>query len=180
MQTHIYHLLFATVLTTALLIPAGPCPAQTKELQPPDVFRLVTLANAKIEHLRWFMGRPKNVQAMPDVTNVSPHEVYFQATSLYTKADRLAFGFTFESLPMPQPPPGEIKPAHVYMVVEAALERLTVVADHLDTHKESVLPQRDPAKTPTDVFKARFRRADSSTSCSPSPFRHPTPSGRRP
>lgn len=131
-----------------------PKDGRAAEIQPSDVYRLVQQVNREIEHLRWFMGRPKNRQPPPRVSGVSPYEVYDQAVTLYRKADRLAFEISLENRPAPPPPLGKIEPRHVHAVVELTLERLRFIGAFLETPSDAVTPKRDADRTPTDVFKA--------------------------
>jgi len=50
----------------------------TTVIEPADVFVHVTLVNKELEHLRFVMGRPKNVQPDLDVTNAAPQEFFFR------------------------------------------------------------------------------------------------------
>lgn len=145
-------LLFLFVLA-AILLTATPSFADQHH-EPPDVFRLVTAVRDEIDHLRWYMGRPELEESPPAVRNVSPHEVYFQAATLFAKADRLAFELTLEEALPPPEPTGHIVPADVYAMVEAARKRLAYVADYLRIENEAELPVREASRTPTDVFKS--------------------------
>lgn len=149
----LYHSLLSTLLVLAAVLLCSP-PTHAADIEPPDVYQLVQLTSAEIEHLRWFMGRPDNTQSPPKVSGVSPYEVYFQAITLYKKADRLAFEITLDNRPVPSPPAGQIEPKHVYSVVELALHRLRFVSATLETESHAAPEPREKGRTPTDVFKA--------------------------
>jgi len=121
-------------------------------IQSPDVYQLAVVVAEEIEHLRWVMGRPKLVQAPPQVQHVSPHEVYFQAITLFEKTDRLAFELTLNEGNPPVPPSGAIAPKDVYTVIKDAHKRLIHVKNQIGIKYMPQTPDRDARKTPTDVF----------------------------
>jgi hypothetical protein len=123
-------------------------------IQPPDVFVHVDIVRAELERLRYEMGKPINHQAEIGVRNAAPREVFFQALTLFRKADRLCFEQTRERAELPKPPIGEVRPEHVYHVVDEALGRIRVVKGGLEISSTPQTIPRDPAKTPTDVFRS--------------------------
>lgn len=124
------------------------------EVQPADVHLHVYLVREELEHLRWYLGRPKNRQDDIRVSDVAPREVYFQALTLYRKADRLAFEQIRERRLPPETPAGQLRPADVYKMVDAALRRVRAVKTHLQVSRSVQGMTRDPSKTPTDVFRS--------------------------
>ena len=65
------------------------------------------------------------------VADVAPREGFFQALTLFGKSNRLCYELTRIDEVEPEPPAGEILPAHVYGVVEAALAQLIFVKEKL-------------------------------------------------
>lgn len=153
MNTKIFHIpILMGLFILCLLLPAT-AHAQT-QIEPPDVFRLITALTEEIEQIRWNTGAERNEQQAPEVTGVSPHEVFFQAMTLFEKAERLAFEKTHQSGPIPLQPSGEIKPLDVYAMLQAARSRIQALGYTYDNFRAAKLPARNHGKTPTDVFKA--------------------------
>ena len=125
-----------------------------EEIEPPDVFVRVALLRSELELIRYKMGKPKNRQSEIEVTNVAPREVFFQAMTLFSKADRVCFEQVRERASVPETPTDEIRPAHVFAVVDAALGRIRRVKEKLGIVKQSQEMPRHPTKTPTDVFRS--------------------------
>ncbi len=149
-----------------LLTPVHVCSADSpdapsdsvKELErtiaPPDVYVQVMLVRAESDLIRREMGKPKQDRPEIAVTGAAPHEVYFQALTMFNKAERLCFEQTRERVTAPPRPQGPIGPADVYAVVEATLHRLQCVKEKLAIPESSQVVPRDNSKTPTDVFRA--------------------------
>ncbi len=125
-----------------------------QEITPAHVFAKVELLQARLEAIRFEMGRPANTQPEIDVTNVAPREVFFQALTLFRKADRLCFEQTRERAPVPEIPAKDIRPFHVFSAVNAALARIDRIREAIATSGETIAPERDDSKTPTDVFQS--------------------------
>lgn len=154
MKNQLQHPLRILLPIVALfLIGAQPAQAAKRDIQPQDVYQLVSVVSEEIERLRWYMGRPKLMQPPPAVTNVSPHEVYDQAVTLFHKADRLAFELTLEEGELPAPTSEEITPANVYAVIKEAHRRLLRVNKRLGIMGSIKFLERDASRTPTDVFQ---------------------------
>lgn len=93
-------------------------------VDPADVYARVALVRSELELVRREMGRRADPRPEPDVRDASPREVFFQAVTLFRKANRLSFERAREQAPIPEPPAGTIRPAHVLAVVDSALGRL--------------------------------------------------------
>lgn len=119
-----------------------------------DVFVRVAVVRAELESIRFVMGRSKNNQPEIDVSGAEPREVYFQALTLFRKADRLCFERTREREAEPKAPTRSLTPTDVYGVVDAALKRIRRVKKKLGIDKQATPPARDKTKTPTDVFQS--------------------------
>ncbi len=127
---------------------------RTQEIEPPDVFVRIALLRSELELIRYEMGKPQNHQPEIEVTNAAPREVFFQALTLFRKADRLCFEQIRERVPLPETSTGEIRPPHVFAVVDAALGRVRRVKAKLGIGEQSQEMPRDATKTPTHVFRA--------------------------
>ena len=124
------------------------------KIGPPDVFVRVGLVRDELELIRFAMGQPKNEQPEFGVKGAAPREVYFQTLTLFRKSERLSFEHTREHSVEPVLPKGDIEPADVYEVVDAALERVRSVKRKLGIKKQSAPAKPDPTKTPNDVFRS--------------------------
>jgi hypothetical protein len=127
--------------------------AVAEQIQPADVFLRVTQLRQEVEQLRYEMGKPVSAFEF-EVRNAAPREVYFQALTLFRKADQLAFEQTGDRVEMPKPPRGAVHPKDVLAMVTAAQQRIRAVKEKLEIKEPASTPVRDPTKTPTDVFRA--------------------------
>jgi len=121
---------------------------------PADVYARMTRFHGGIELIRFVMGKPKIAGTEIAVTGVAPREVYFQAITMFRKANRLSFEQTRVVAPTPEPPAGEIDPGDVLAVVNAALERISHVKARLKITTVPATQQPDSSKTPSDVFRS--------------------------
>lgn len=150
------HLLFVFVLCLAHcppLVVAKETPTADM-VKPPDVYSRVGLARADLELIRHVMGRRENQQPEFGVSDAAPREVYFQALTMFRKAERLCFEHTRQHAAEPELPAGTIRPADVLNVVNATLDCLGQVKAKLGIKVSSRQEQREPNKTPTDVFRS--------------------------
>ncbi len=135
-----------------LLAVSLPLPRPVRaEVGPPDVFARVAQAQAEVELIRASLGSPEVQPLGLEVTGAAPREVHLQALTLFAKADQLSFEQARQrgSSPSVQTA-GSL--ADVLSVVDAAMGRLAIVKQHRGIREVSVLAQRDPSRTPTDVF----------------------------
>ncbi|MFT5471288.1 MAG: hypothetical protein ACI8UO_006421 [Verrucomicrobiales bacterium] len=148
---------FATTFLISLVVPSLWGQAQSEasaDKTPAHVYQEVALLRAELELIRLEMGKGE-VETPPfRVEKAEPREVYFQALTLFQKANRLAFEHTHEQIDKPKPPQGGIAPKHVFMVVTAALERVRTVKTALGISDEAEAPAIDAAKEPSDVFNS--------------------------
>lgn len=123
------------------------------EMTPIDPYARVELVLKELDLIRVEMGKPKANRSPLQVSQAAPFEVYFQARTLYEKANRLAFeqtgslGQELEAIPA-----SEVQPGNVWSVVDAALQRILKVKSTLGISGTvtETLPHR--AIVPTDVF----------------------------
>jgi hypothetical protein len=128
------------------------------EITPSDVYAHVELVLGEIELLRQEMGRPKDARPELGVAQCQPRNCFFEALTLFRKADRLCFERTGEQAALAHPPPGgDIQPTHVRSVVDVALTRLRQVKHKLGVTESSPAAKRIDGKQPVDVLKLLTR-----------------------
>jgi len=125
-----------------------------EDITPAEVFVRVGVMRKELESIRYVMGRPKNSEREISVVGARPREVFFQAITMFRKADRLCFEHVRERVEEPKPPEGEITPQDVYRVVEAAIDRIRRVKRELGVDTKVEPAPLDPSKTPSDVFRS--------------------------
>ena len=120
---------------------------------PANVLSRVELLRKELDDIRFEMGRPKIIDIEMVVQNAAPHEVFFQARSLYRKADRVVVEVTGEeSVPLGLATPHNIQPAHVFQVVTAALDRLRFLKKRLGIGLMNSEGLPNSSATPSHVF----------------------------
>lgn len=132
----------------------GAAAQEAPDVTPADVYALVAQVRAELEQTRFVMGRPENLQAEINVQGAAPREVYYQALSMFRKAERLCFEQTREHVEEPGLPKGELRPADVFRVVLATLNCVQRVNQAIGVEQQAPRPAADPNKTPTSVFRA--------------------------
>ncbi|MFQ5672852.1 MAG: hypothetical protein ACE5G9_07150 [Nitrospinales bacterium] len=136
-----------------LAFPLGAQGKEEPEIGPPDVFAHVALMREELDLVRRYMGKPRDERPEIKVRNAAPREVFFQALTLFRKADQLCFELTRRRAVMRSFPASEIRASHVFVLVRAALKCLRLIKKELGINEIRTVPARDPAKTPTDVFR---------------------------
>jgi len=112
--------------------PISGRPVSVDGIIPADALARMVLMGKEIEEIRYEMGKPKASKWKPVATNAQPHEVYFQALTLFVKADRLALEMTGSTGITPAGvPASDIRPFHVWELVNAAYERIGIVKREL-------------------------------------------------
>ena len=92
---------------------------------PSDVLARTKLVRAEVELLRLEMGMPESEKHGIVIKFAAPREVYFQALTLFSKANRLSFELTGTLAREPDVPLAHlIKPSHVWDVVNESLKRI--------------------------------------------------------
>jgi hypothetical protein len=121
---------------------------------PPDVYTRLMVLHADLEKIRIEMGMPPPEPYRLEISGVAPREVYFQASTLLRKSNRLSFEHTRDIATPPPPPDDTIRPADVLTLVESAIDRITQVKAQLGIEEVSPEQPPDSTKTPTDVLYA--------------------------
>lgn len=126
----------------------------SQEILPANVLSRVELLRKDLDDIRFEMGRPKPIKIDMMVLNAAPHEVFFQARSLYRKADQLVVEVVGGGpIPLGVSTPQHIQPLHVLNVVNAALERLQVLKKNgIGITSMNSEPLPNPSVTPSEVF----------------------------
>ncbi len=147
-----FHLLFLFIFSSNLQ--ATPTKVNGSDTTPPEVLVAVLQVGDQIKTLRKYMGRPKITPLSVTVSNASPFDVYFQARTLFTKANRLLFEIKRESLDTPVTPKTNIRPKDVLFLVRKSAGILQSIADFLGVELKIKKRAVNNSKTPSDVFMA--------------------------
>ncbi len=123
------------------------------DVAPADVLVAVQYINQELERLRLYMGRPKVNTLDIRVSNAAPHNVYFQALSLFQKANRLSFEVIRQRQTQPETPKGIPRPQDALLLVKAAHQAMDNVQVEFKVVDEHPPIKRIFAATPTDVFQ---------------------------
>ncbi|NNC87500.1 MAG: hypothetical protein HKN82_03450 [Akkermansiaceae bacterium] len=126
--------------------------AGSETITPSHVYQQVAMVRAEVELIRLEMGKPKVEPPLVRVVGAAPREVYFQALTLFRKADRLAFENAGDRVTEPAIPAGPIEPAQVLAVVEAALQRLGSAKKSLNVAEQPDASPIEPGIEPTQVL----------------------------
>ena len=120
-----------------------------------DVLARTELLRQELELIRFEMGKPKDSWTGGLATNAHPHEVYFQALTLFLKANRLSLEMTGSTGVQPEiMAASAIRPFHVWTMVNAAYDRILAVKRELGITISIAEQPRDAATTPTDSGRA--------------------------
>ena len=134
---------------------AGSFAPNTREatLTPADIMVELQRLHQELEKLRLYVGKPPAKTLNAPVNNAAPHDVFFQAETLFQKVNHLSYDITYR-----RGTPLKIT-AHVYQLKD--IQRL-VSASHtvLDTilGKFNIIVAHTPIKkvpstTPSDIFQ---------------------------
>ena len=122
---------------------------------PADVLARVQWFREELEAIRFEMGKPKDRGVTRLATDALAHEVYFQAITLFIKADRLALELTGSTGLRPRPvPPSDIRPYHTWGLVTAALDRLVAIKNELGIQEIVSENAQPPTTNPTEIARA--------------------------
>ena len=112
--------------------PVSGHPISLEGITPGDVLARVQWLRDTLELIRFEMGKPKATQSESLVTNVHPHEAYFQALTLFLKSDRLALELTGSTGIPPEPNSlSTLAPLHIWKMVNGAYHRIIAIKEEL-------------------------------------------------
>jgi len=151
-------LLLLTLMSTAALA-AGTTKAQSHVITPPHVFLHISKVQAELELLRHHMGKPKfdQEQLVFNVHDAAPREVFYQALTLFKKAEQLSFEHLRVLTATPNTPAANIKPADVFDLADHVLKRIRAIKAHIGIQETIKEPILDNKKTPTHVLLATMQ-----------------------
>jgi hypothetical protein len=124
------------------------------DIGPPDVYVRTLLMRDELELIRLEIGKPEDTRRELRVSGAEPREAFFQALTLFHKANRLSFDLTRERAELPEKPVGTPRSAHVWAVVDAILARLQRIKASLRILEQSREKPRDAAMTSSDVCRS--------------------------
>jgi len=154
----IYFLLVSTTWGQSASITPPPVSGRAvspETILPADVLARVQWFREELEAIRFEMGKPKDRRVTRLATDALPHEVYFQAITLFIKADRLALELTGSTGLRPRPvSPSAIRPYHNWALVTAALGRLVTIKKELGIQETVSENAHPPSTKPTEVARA--------------------------
>jgi len=138
---------------TATPLPVSGHELSVQSITPADVFARVQLVRKELDDIRFEMGKPKSLEISLLVEDATPHEVFFQAKTLDQKVARLTEELTEEPEPLrTEDDPGDIRPFHVWKVIDTALRRILSLKQQLGLSFTNGEALADPDTTPTQVF----------------------------
>ena len=133
-------------------------PANAKDIQPPDVYQNSMVIRAELDQIREALGMLRNSRPEITVRGAAPREVFFQAITLWVKAERLCKEFRRAGLNhttrIEVAPPDKVTPGDVYTLTQNVRGRLSCVRRILELDYQIDVPPRDASKTPSDVFRS--------------------------
>jgi len=132
--------------------PISGRPVSLSGILPADVLARTELLINGLEEIRVEMGKPKDEWVGGIATNASPHEVYFQALNLFLKANRLSLELTGSIGIQPKiRPSSDIRPLHIWMMVNEAYKRILVVKQELGISAPNSENPKDLSTTTTQA-----------------------------
>lgn len=125
------------------------------DIKPSNVYGKVKEISEVVERLRYHMGVPKAAPMRLRIMQAQPHDVFFQAMTLFRNTNRLLFQVTRSKAPEPAFPKGHYLPKDVYMLLELSLSNLSAVLNELNLSPTTEILSGDSTeKTPSEVFLA--------------------------
>ena len=126
-----------------------------KEITPADVLARVQMLRDTLELIRFEMGKPPATHFETIVTNVQAHEAYFQALTLFQKADHLALELTGSTGLSPEPISlSALAPLHIWKMVNASYLRILAIKEELGLKEIIAERPEDPSTGLTETGRA--------------------------
>ncbi len=133
---------------------ASPVSGET-EVTPDDVYAQVMELSVLVERRRYHAGVPKARHLKLVIKDAQPHDVFFQALTLFRKSNRLLFQITRKKAAIPRTQRGVYRPSDVLKLSEGAQQNVSSVLEGLGlTVPMATVPVGRPPKSPSDVFMA--------------------------
>ncbi len=146
-------ILLGWVLLLGVSVPAAWAEISKEEIKPKHVFVQAQRILNEVDLIRIEMGKPEQELLQIKISNAQPREVFFQALTLYKKADRMCFDHTRNTGPIPpKMKEGKILPGDVYEVLERAMIRVRCVSNYWGIAKSANAPIANPYHTPSNVY----------------------------
>ena len=138
-------------VTAALLICASPI-AHAQSVNNTDVYNLASQVAEEIEYIREVMGRPFDDSPRLPVGDVSQLQVYYQAQTLFRKANQLAQEYAGAPRTAAPPVPDvDLQPSDSFNAVISAQDQIRQVSRAFSIETEAQIQERTTAST-TGVF----------------------------
>ncbi len=122
------------------------------QITPADCLARVRLLADEIEEIRRVMGKPKTQSYRITIEGAQPREVLYQARTLYHNANRFAIEQTRASLELPGSEVVDIRPLHVWKIIDASLRRVLDVKHRFGIDARFVEVEMPESTTPSEVF----------------------------
>ncbi len=137
------------------LLAGSTASAAEPDITPAHVYQAVGQITADINLIRAVMGRPVLTAAEWIVEDAQPRHVYYQARTLFRKANRFAIEIAGVERQSPVPfPDGEIRPAHVFTMIKDAQSQIDIVRRELGIGVRAEEPAFESRRQPSDVLRA--------------------------
>lgn len=138
-------------VTVALMLCASPI-THAQSVNNTDVYNLASQVAEEIEYIREVMGRPFDDSPRLPVGDVSQLQVYYQAQTLFRKANQLAQEYAGTPRTAAPPVPDmELQASDSYNVVIGAQDQIRQVGRAFGIDTEAQIQERTTAST-TGVF----------------------------
>ena len=124
------------------------------DIQPMHCHALAKRLLAESRAIREELGRAEDTRPVPEITGAEPREVYFEAAVSWRKAARLAAEHGVESarLAPAAPPLRDLRPGHVYQLLEGVLAQVEDLAKHLGIAERAREIAPEAGRQPSDVL----------------------------
>ena len=123
------------------------------KVTPGDVLIKTKELETLVERIRFHMGAPQAESLRLKINNAQPHDVFFQAQTLFNKTNRLLFQVMRTKLPHPEIEQDIYRPQDVLKLVQGAEKNLKLILNEF-----KLSPDIDPGTiditeiSPSDVF----------------------------
>jgi hypothetical protein len=130
-----------------------------EDVQPSQCYARAQRLWAEVRLIRTEMGRSEDPRPVPELTNVQPREVYFQALAVWHKTERLADELGGRTpRPTPRAPaPKDLLPGHVLQLIDATLGQIEDLKQRLQIDEKAREPAIEPMRKPADVLTTLLR-----------------------